>query len=90
MTDPTTTFERAAPQRRRGSLGALQSRSWLRGAGAWSLALLLAFTLQACREAEQDRPLRYEKGVYGGPEDEEIDEATRRELRERVKLQSFN
>lgn len=53
-----------------------------------ALAALLA--VSGCREAEQGRPLAYEKGVYQGQADEEIDEETRRELRERTKHQSFD
>lgn len=66
------------------------------GTGRWSrfgvigLTCLVAFTLQSCREAEQGRPLSYEKGVYGGAPDEEIDEETRKKLRDRVQHQSFN
>ena len=53
-------------------------------------ALLLAGLVAACDEAEQNRPLRYEKGTYQGPEDTSLTEEQRNELRARGRLQSGN
>jgi len=50
---------------------------------------LLALVPAACNEAEQNRPLTYEKGVYGGAEDQKLTEEQRRELRRRGTLQNF-
>lgn len=52
-------------------------------------ALCLLLPLAACREEEQGRPLTYEKGVYGGPEDEALTEEDREELRMRARDQNF-
>ena len=59
-------------------------------AAATVAALLALSVVSGCREAEQDRPLSYNKGVYGGPADESLDDETRRQLRERAKYQNFN
>ncbi len=48
-----------------------------------------ALLLAACNESELDRPLTYDKGVYGGPQDEVLTEEQRRELRRRTDLQRF-
>ena len=53
-------------------------------------AIVAVSSLAGCRDEEQGRPLSYEKGVYQGALDEPIDEETRRELRDRIKHQSFN
>jgi len=50
---------------------------------------LMVLGLAACNEDELNRPLSYDKGVYGGAEDRELDEAERRELRRRGDLQRF-
>lgn len=50
---------------------------------------VLAIGLSACDQSEQDRPLTYEKGVYGGANDQELDETQRKELRRRGELQRF-
>lgn len=52
-----------------------------------ALGLLAALALAGCRD---ERARDYEPGVYKGEQDEQIDEATRQKLRERVRLQNFN
>ncbi|MBX2854626.1 MAG: hypothetical protein KTR21_06550 [Rhodobacteraceae bacterium] len=59
-------------------------------AAAGVAALIALAALPGCREAEQDRPMSYQKGVYGGQADQEIDDETRQKLRDRAKYQSFN
>lgn len=49
----------------------------------------LALALSACRENEQDRPLTFEKGVYGGKPDQALSEEKRDELRGRTHIQQF-
>jgi hypothetical protein len=49
-------------------------------------ALVLA--LAACDEAEQGRILHHEEGVYLGKQDTPLSDAERKELRDRVRLQS--
>ena len=51
--------------------------------------LLVAILLGGCRKSEQNRPLHYEKGVYGGEVDEDLDLATRNEIRLRHRRQNF-
>lgn len=51
--------------------------------------LVLAVALAGCRESEQNRPLHYDKGVYGGKADSEVGADTRSELRMRHRGQSF-
>ena len=53
------------------------------------LAGLAAVTLAGCDEEERNRPLHYEKGVYGGKPDQELTEEERRKLRQRGELQRF-
>lgn len=53
------------------------------------LAMLAVLALAGCRDEEQ-RPRDYEPGVYKGAPDQQIDEETRRKLRERSRLQNFN
>ncbi|MEM1044862.1 MAG: hypothetical protein AAGL24_01870 [Pseudomonadota bacterium] len=48
-----------------------------------------ALLLTACNEGELGRPLTFDKGVYGGPQDEVLTEEQRRELRRRTDLQRF-
>jgi hypothetical protein len=48
----------------------------------------LAFGLAACDEHEQGRILHHEKGVYLGKEDTPLSDADRKELRDRVRMQS--
>lgn len=50
---------------------------------------LLALVPAACREGEQNRPFVYEKGVYGGVDDQKLNEEQRRDLRRRGSLQNF-
>ena len=58
---------------------------------ALCIAVLFAsFLVAACDEAEQDRMLRYEKGVYLGPPDSELSAGQVNELRHRAKLQGGN
>lgn len=45
--------------------------------------MLLVAGLAACREQEQARPLAYEKGVYGGQQDEPLTEEAQERLRQR-------
>ena len=52
-------------------------------------AASLAFTLSACRENEQDRPLTFAKGVYAGMPDQKLNEQDRGELRARTHIQQF-
>jgi hypothetical protein len=51
------------------------------------LALVLAMGLAACREAEQNRPLVHEPGVYKGKPDTKLDEQQREVLRQRTRRQ---
>ena len=54
------------------------------------LALVaLVAGLGACREHEQDRPLRYEQGVYGGKKDTPLTAKQQRELELRGRKQNF-
>ena len=52
-------------------------------------AMVAVLAMAGCRDEEQ-RPRDYEPGVYKGAPDQPIDEETRRQLRERSRLQSFN
>lgn len=60
-----------------------------------SRTALLAFgfitlaALAGCRESEENRPIKLEKGSYGGPSDTELTEEQRRELRARGTKQGF-
>lgn len=59
----------------------------------FTFAVLLCaagLALSSCREAEQKRPLFYEKGEYGGKADEKLDQQKRDELRLRGQYQSYN
>ncbi len=51
------------------------------------VTLALTSTLAGCRTEEQDRPLQYTPGVYQGEKSQPLDDAKRRELRERGLLQ---
>lgn len=53
-----------------------------------SLVVLVA-GLGACREDEQDRPLHYEQGVYGGKKDTPLTAEQQRELELRGRKQNF-
>ena len=44
----------------------------------------LAVVVQACREDEQDRPFVYDKGTYGGPVDEKLEQDQIDALRQRA------
>lgn len=51
------------------------------------IALLVG--LAACRESEENRPIKLEKGNYQGPADQALTEEQQRELRARGRLQGF-
>ncbi len=53
-------------------------------------ALLATSGLTACRDSEQDRPTRYDKGTYLGPTKPGAGEAERREYRLRARHQGFS
>ncbi len=58
---------------------------------ALCLAVIFAgFLVSACDEAEQDRVLRYEKGIYLGPPDSGLSAGQVNELRQRAKRQGAN
>lgn len=48
------------------------------------IVLGVVLMLGACREAEQNRPLFHNPGVYSGPEDEKLNERQLEELRARA------
>lgn len=52
--------------------------------GRVALAAAALAALAACRPEEQGRPLTYEKGVYLGAADTELDDQTLSSLRERA------
>lgn len=45
---------------------------------------MLALTIQACREDEQNRPLTYDKGTYQGPAHEPLSQNQLDALRQRT------
>ena len=45
---------------------------------------MLALTIQACREDEQNRPLTYDKGTYQGPAYEPLSQNQLDALRQRT------
>lgn len=49
----------------------------------------MAIGLGACREEEQDRPLTFEPGVYGGAPDQELTDDARQTLDQRHDIQRF-
>ncbi len=53
-------------------------------------ASAIVFALAGCREAEQNRPLTYTKGEYGGKPDQKLDQQKLDQLRLRGQQQSFN
>ncbi|WP_162901428.1 hypothetical protein [Breoghania sp. L-A4] len=53
------------------------------------LVAVFALGLAGCRESEQDRPLTYEPGVYGGKPDTALTDEQRRELQHRGLNQKF-
>ncbi len=53
------------------------------------LVAVFAMGLAGCRESEQDRPLGYEKGVYGGKPDTALSDEQRRDLQHRGRNQKF-
>lgn len=62
---------------------------WTTGRSVRLIAVLLliagGFTLQGCREGEQDRILSFEKGKYLGKPDQKLSAAQRDQLRQRAK-----
>lgn len=64
-------------------------RHEIRPIAAVLLAVALAGGLSSCREDEQGRPLTYEKGVYGGAEDQPLPPGTDQALQQRARYQSF-
>ena len=53
----------------------------------WLSIAASLFLLTACDEQEQGRILRYEKGTYLGPPDQQLDQETLDRLRQRARLQ---
>ena len=53
------------------------------------LLFLIALNLSACREEEQGRPLKYNKGIYGGNADTTINEGKVYQLRQRASGQAW-
>jgi hypothetical protein len=60
-----------------------------RTAALLGLLAALALTLQACREDEQGRILRFEPGTYRGEPDQALPQARIAELEERAHRQDF-
>ena len=48
----------------------------------------LVLAVAACDESEQGRVLHHEEGVYKGNQDTPLSDADRKELQDRVRLQS--
>lgn len=65
-------------------------RPW-RGARVPSAVVfcVLMAGIAGCREEEQDRPLVYEPGVYGGKQDTALTPEQQRELELRGRMQKF-
>ena len=55
--------------------------------GLLGCALVAALTLGACREEEQDRVLRFDKGEYAGRPDQPLTAEAREALKERMRHQ---
>ena len=53
------------------------------------MAGAMALGLAACRENEQNRPLSFQPGVYGGEPDEPLSEEAASNLRGRHDIQNF-
>ncbi len=51
---------------------------------SFSAIILCGMALSACKSEEQGRPLRFEKGTYGGAMDTALSEEVRRNLRARA------
>lgn len=51
---------------------------------SFAAIILCGMALSACRSEEQGRPLRFEKGTYGGAPDTALSEEVRRNLRARA------
>lgn len=51
---------------------------------SFATIILCGMALSACRSEEQGRPLRFEKGTYGGAPDTALSEEVRRNLRARA------
>lgn len=52
--------------------------------------LAAVVALAGCREAEQGRVLRYQKGTYLGPKEAPLTDAARESLRQRAQLQGVS
>ncbi len=59
----------------------MQVNRWLISLAA---IILCGMALSACKGEEQGRPLRFEKGTYGGAPDTALSEEVRRNLRARA------
>ena len=53
-----------------------------------AVVFVVAAALAGCRAEEQDRPLEYRKGVYGGAEDEAVTQDARDSLKRRIRRSS--
>ncbi|GGB41972.1 hypothetical protein GCM10011316_12440 [Roseibium aquae] len=53
------------------------------------LVVGLLMSLGACRESEENRPIKLDKGSYDGPADTGLSEEQRRQLQQRGTLQGF-
>lgn len=62
----------------------MKTRQWTMVGAALAGALILG----ACREEEQGRVVRFEKGTYAGPTDTPLGEETLRELQQRARYQN--
>jgi len=49
--------------------------------------VVIGLTVSACRQEEQNRPLSYDKGVYGGKQVQKLSKDEVRELDFRIKNQ---
>ena len=61
----------------------LRNKLWL----VLLAALVPAFFLSACDQAEQGRVLNYEKGTYLGQKDQELSDRGKEDLRHRTLMQ---
>jgi hypothetical protein len=57
--------------------------------GIWLAIAGIAMLAQGCREAEQNRPLLYDKGTYQGQPDPALSEEQVNALRQRAAEQQF-
>lgn len=52
-----------------------------------TMTVVCPFMLTACKQDEQGRPITYEKGVYGGAEDQTLTKQQQEKLRARANFQ---